>query len=219
MSFLSNLLASLLAGIILIIALGALSEKARWLLTSLLGRFLGIDVEYVFPNKNAAATDITSELKRSTRVDLFTSRGNELQRGTFAYLLGERPSGRQIRFRLLLPNPQRTADVHDWIAQRERELESFDPAFGTGILRSQIKANVQFLQQYVNHSLVDLRLFDCPHIGRILITDRFVYFTPYRKDSHGRDTPVIKYRSGGDMYNSLARLFEQLWDSSETLGG
>jgi hypothetical protein len=92
------------------------------------------------------------------------------------------------------------------------ELAAFDPAFGKGILRDQIETTTKFLSSYIVSGDVELKFFNYPHIGRILITDRVLYFTPYRQDAHGRDSHVIKYRRGGEMYDFFLRLFNQLWN-------
>jgi len=43
------------------------------------------------------------------------------------------------------------------------------------------------------------------------VTERYVYFTPYRGDSHGRDNPIYKFGRSGEMYDNWLRLFEQYW--------
>jgi hypothetical protein len=100
----------------------------------------------------------------------------------------------------------------DWVEQRERELSGFDRAFGRGLLRQQIEANVQFLQPYVAAGHADLRRFNSPHVGRIVLTERCAFFAPYQATSHGRDNPVFKYRRG-PVYDNLQRLFDQLWNA------
>jgi hypothetical protein len=102
----------------------------------------------------------------------------------------------------------------DWTADREAEIARFDPAFGGGVLAGQIDSTIAFLARPIEQSLVSMRLFNYPHIGRILITDRVAYFTPYRADAHSRNCRVIKYRRGGEMYDYLSRLFDQLWRTS-----
>lgn len=212
-SFLINILASVIGGIVLLWAATILSRKARWVLTGVLGRLLNIDIDYVFENKGAARTDLGIELRRTRDVAILASRGNELQRGTFASLFHERPQKRQIRVRILLPQTLLEESEYDWVRQREAELAKFDKAHGKGLLRQQIEASVLFIQQYIDDS-VELRRFNAPHIGRLVITDRFVYYTPYRSDAHGRDSKVYKFRRSGEMYDNLLRFFEQLWSVS-----
>ena len=209
--FIETILAELIAGILLIVLSSFLSKKARWVLTATLGRLLDIDVEYVFRNKREADVDIREEIDDASFVYLLTGRGNELQRETFAGALGP-PKGRKPDFRILLPVARPKANEPDWTEQREREIAAVDTAFGKGILRDQLETTIKFLSPYVSVGDLELKHFNYPHIGRILITDRVVYFTPYRRDSHGRDSHVIKYRRGGEMYDWFLRLFNQLWE-------
>lgn len=82
------------------------------------------------------------------------------------------------------------------------------------MLAAQISSTIEFLSRPVEQGLVQLRLFNYPHAGRIVLTDRVAYFTPYRRDAHSRDCRVIKYRRGGEMYDHLSRLFGMLWYSA-----
>lgn len=210
LNFVLGVIASIVAGVMLLGATALISERIRWVLTATLGRLLGIDVDYVFANQRAVGEDVKNELARAKEVSLLTGRGNELQRETFAVLYQAPPGRRHIR--VLLPNTSVRPGEPDWTAQREQELATFDAAFGTGILRQQIDTTARFLKPHVDSGLMEVRHFDAPHLGRILITDRCAYLTPYRSDAHGRDSCVIKYRRGGDSYEWLRRMFDQLWD-------
>jgi hypothetical protein len=212
--FIIGVLASLVAGLLLLGGTALASQRARWLLTGLLGRLLDIDVEAVFADKQASETDLHAELERANNVSILTGRGNELQRNAFDPLFMRRPSNSSVKVRLLLPDTERRPGHVDWIWQRETELSGFDPAFGKGLLRKQIDGNVAFLQPYIKAGQLELRRFNSPHIGRIVLTDRFAYFTPYQSSSHGRHNPVYKYRRGS-VYDNLERLFRQLWKASD----
>jgi hypothetical protein len=181
------------------------------MLVGALGRLVDIDVETVFRNPREAAPDVRRELEHASKVDLLTGRGSELERETFAGLLGAEATVRRRCFRLLLPDPQPQGGTTDWTADREAEIADFDSAFGGGVLAGQIGSTIEFLAKPVEQGLVQLRLFNYPHVGRILVTDRVAYFTPYRADAHSRDCRVIKYRRGGEMYDHLSRLFDKLW--------
>ena len=200
-----TIIAELIAAALLVLLGGFVSRRLRWVLTIVLGSILGIDIEYVFRNKSQADDDIRNEISHSSFLYLLTGRGNELQRDTFKQAL----SG-VSEFKILLPVASVPHGVVDWTAEREQEMARIDPAFGTGILPKQIETNAEFLKGYVNSGTVQLKRFNYPHIGRILITDRAAYFTPYRQGSHGRDSDIIKYRRG-EMYDCLMRLFNQLW--------
>jgi hypothetical protein len=218
MSFVLNMAASVVASLLVIMVAGVLSRTARSLLVTLLGRLLDIDVEVVFRNPREAAPDVRRELDRARRIDLLTGRGGELQRETFTDVLGQAPARRQRQFRILLPQPVPNGAV-DWTADREAEVAAFDKAFGNGVLREQIRMTARFLGPFVDAGSVELRFFDYPHIGRILVTDRAAYFTPYSMDAHARVSRVIKYRCGGDMHDHLSRLFEKLWQAAVPAGG
>jgi hypothetical protein len=211
-SFIKSIITELVAASLLIILGGILSKKARWLLTVILGRLLDIDVEYVFRNKREADDDIRKEIDRSSFVYLLTGRGSDLQRDTYTAALGAGNKGRRPKFRILLPVTKPVPSEPDWTWQREQEVAMIDPGYGKGILRDQIETTARFLSNYTSTGNVELRRFNYPHIGRILITDRAAYFTPYRQDMHGRDSNVIKYRRGGEMFEFYLRLFNQLWE-------
>lgn len=212
--FIEGVLASLIAGILLIVLGGILSRKARWVLTATLGRLLDVDIEYVFRSQEEMAEDLKKELGHTSSIYLLTGRGNDLQRATFVNVLSHKPKGRLSNFKILLPQSRPKEGEPDWTRQRENELAAVDPAFGSGVLRDQIDTTVKFLSSYVSSGDVELKLYNYPHIGRILITDRVVYFTPYRKEAHGRDSRIIKYRRGGEMYDFFLRFFNQLWENS-----
>lgn len=205
-----TIIGEILAAPLLIVLGGLLSRKVRWVLTATLGRILNVDVEYVFRNKREADEDIREEIDRAGFVYLLTGRGNELQRETFAKALAAKDE-----FKILLPATTEPEGLTDWTAQREAEIAAIDPAFGRGILRNQIETTASYLQPYILRGAVELKRYNYPHIGRILITDRAAYFTPYRKAAHGRDSNIIKYRRG-EMYDSLFRLFDQLWTNGNS---
>jgi hypothetical protein len=217
LSFLINgVLASIIGSITLIIFGGLFSRNLRWLLTGVLGRLLDVDIEYVFRSKSDADEDILKELEKASFVYLMTGRGNDIQRGLFDKVLHQKPRGRLSEVKILLPLPRKSSST-DWIAQRENELATFDPAFGRGVLRHQIEMTIKYLENYVSSGGIELRLFDSPHIGRIIITDRVVYFTPYLAHAHGKDCRVVKHRRGSDFYDCFSRLFHQLWDVSQSV--
>lgn len=212
-NFLISVLASLFAGVVLLIVTATVSSRARWVLTGILGRLLEVDIEGVFSDKRAAEADVRKELALAREVAIFTGRGNELQRDTFDPIFLHRPAAKPLRVRVLLPRTDSPADF-DWTQQREEELAKFDHAFKRrGLLKEQIETTARFLDQYITSAKVELRRFSSPHIGRIILTQRCAYFTPYRHDSHGRDCSVYKFRRG-DLYDNFARLYEQLWMAS-----
>jgi hypothetical protein len=218
--FLFSVVASIVAGLVLLATTATLSARVRWLLTGILGRLLDVDIDEVFSDKKAAERDIKREISKARNVAILTGRGNELQRDTFDSLFLHKPATTKVRCRVLLPETDPTRPGYTWTEQRERELATFDRAFGRDLLREQIETNVRFLEQYVAAGQAELRRFNSPHVGRVVLTERCAYFTPYRKDRHGRDSVVYKFRRG-DMYDSYLRLFEQLWEATDgaSVGG
>lgn len=215
LSFMVNVLASMVATILVIGGAGLVSRRLRRLFTALTTNWLGVDIEYVFRNEDDARTDLQEELRRARDILILVSRGNELQRPTFSPIFLT-PSDRQrSSVRILLPATTLPEGAYDWIALREREAATFDPAYGKGLLKQLINANVQFLQQHTQAGTIELRRFNAPLTGRLVATERYAYYTPYRADAHGRDSQVYKFTRGGEMYDNLRRWFEHLWQAGE----
>ena len=209
LNFVLGIAGSLVAGVVLVLGAGLLSKTARWVLTATLGRLLNIDTEYVFANGHAVSKDVQMEVDRAEFVDLLTGRGAELGEDTFKPLFTS--SARKRRARILLPMPRLTGAGIDWTALRDKEIGVFEQSYGRGLLAQQIEIVAASLEPYVRNGTIEMRYFQMPHIGRILLTDRCAYFTPYRTDAHARDTRVTKYRRGGDTYDWLSHLFNQMW--------
>jgi len=212
--FLSNVAASIVAGILLVVGTAFFSRKAKRVLTGILFHLLEIDIESVYENKTYVQSELKAELKKSRDISILTGRGNELNRDTFSHLFTPSTRGK-IRIRILLPETNLKAGEYDWIKQREKEVAEFDPAFGKGLLLEQIEVNARFLEKHLPSGNVELRRFNYPHIGRIIITEKFAYFTPYHPYEHGRESRVYKFRRGGEMYENYKRLFEQLWTACQ----
>ena len=113
-----------------------------------------------------------------------------------------------------MPNVNVSNSEYDWVVQREMEISQFDTSFGRGLLKTQIQANIDFLQPYSKPEYFDIRLFNAPHNGRIVITDNFLYFGAITSRTHGRDDRVYKFHRGGAMYENYLRYFEQIWEVS-----
>ncbi|MDM8550999.1 hypothetical protein QUF72_13010 [Desulfobacterales bacterium HSG2] len=214
-TFLSNFLASIVAGIVIIIGAALFSKKAKWIFTGLVARLMDIDIDSVYESKKEAQHDLRADFKKSKHVAILTGRGNEFQRDTFGQLFS-RALNNSVHVRILLPETSLKHGEYDWTMQRDEEVAKFDQAFGKGVLGKQININVEFLQKYLESGEVELRRFNYPHIGRIIITEKYAYFSPYLAHAHGRDAKIYKYRRGGEMYENYQRLFEQLWTAGES---
>jgi hypothetical protein len=195
------------------LAVSDVAPRVRDALREGLASLLHADVDRIYPNRTGALADMRRDLQSAADVRLLTSRGNELQRETFEQLLFKRPPERAVTVRVLLPvTTGRDADTY-WMRMREAEMGRFDPSFRPGMLATQIEANVRFLTPYGEVGAVELRRYNSPHLGRLLITEAFCYLTMYRSDAHGRDSVVVRYRRG-PTYDWLSRHFEMVWESS-----
>lgn len=210
MSFVWSVLASVTAAVFVAAVATLATPRFRRALTGLLCRLLDLDIESVYATQRKAADDVTRELSKTSQIRLLTGRGSELQRETFASALDRAQAGR-VHFQVLLPDTS-TAEGLRWIADREAETRAFDRTVGEGILAKQIDTTRQFIA--AQSASVELRGYSFPHIGRILLTDRCAYLTPYSADLHGRDSVVYKYHRGGEHYAFLARIFDKLWTAA-----
>lgn len=210
MNLLTSVLASFLGTVLFVVIAALFSQKAKTIATAAVSALLGVDIERVFRRKQDKDfdDDLRSALADATEVCILAGRGAELNFDVFSPLFkGQQPEGRRVR--VLLPRTEAPAGEYDWVAHREREIRAFDRAFEKDLLRHQIETNARFVR---DAGTAELRRFNAPHVGRIVITDSCAYFTPYRADAHGVRSPVYKYRRGA-MYDNLKRLFEQLWDA------
>jgi len=211
--FILGVLASLAGGFILLV-LTRFSRGMRKLLSKVLNVLSGGDIEYVFYNKSDPSCDLPRKLQSAKDVAIFTSRGNELQRDTFISLFLKRYANSNVRVRILLPSTSLETTEYDWTAQRERELAAFDSSFGDKLLHRQIDMNVAFLHPHIREGKVELRRYNAPHIGRIVLVDGVAYYTPYNAETHGRDSKIYKFKAGGAISCNLHRLFDQLWSAA-----
>lgn len=74
---------------------------------------------------------------------------------------------------------------------------------------------ISFIQRYVERGRFEVRFYDLPHIGRIILTDEVVFVTPYSEATHGRHCRVYEY-GRGDTYEMFSRFFEMAWRDSES---
>ncbi|NEQ52874.1 MAG: hypothetical protein F6K11_22500 [Leptolyngbya sp. SIO3F4] len=214
-NFLINgVLASILGSFLLLILGGFFSHYARWLLTGLFGRILDIDIEYVFRSKSEADKEIEKEISKASFIYVMLGRGYDFQRELFIKSSYQNRPRKLTDFKVLLPDPYSDETESNWIEQREKELANAVPAFGKGLLRQQIKTTISFLESYVKQNYIELRLFNFPHLGFLLITDRVAYFSPYSTHQENWKCRVIQHRRGGDFYEFFVRLFFQVWEVS-----
>ena len=204
-----GVLSSLLATA-LVCALGwARASRPRWWAISLLARLTGTGVHRVYREQRLAEADLAEDLARARRVKVLTGRGNTLTRDVFAPLW---PAGaaRPVPVQLLLPDPD-TCSGH-WLRQRAEALSTTDPGVTEHLLRDQIGANIDYLDEVGRkRPNMELRLFDLPHSHRIVLTDQAAYLTFYSRHDHGRNSPCLYLRAPGLLYDVVSELFSAIW--------
>ncbi|WP_030944412.1 hypothetical protein [Streptomyces sp. NRRL S-646] len=216
MGVLRELVISVAGSAIFLMLVWVVSRTARQATVLIVTRVLGLDLEQSFKDAAHVAEDLQAELARARWVTVMTSRGNDLQRHVFADTLRAASAGTK-RVRILLPDPDAVGPP-DWIDVRETETGSFDHAYRSGLLRLQIRQNISYLAAHAASGRMEMRLYNQPHIARIVLTDRVVYLTQYEDTRHGQLSPVKKYRRG-DMYDYLCRTVALTWDHARQPSG
>jgi hypothetical protein len=210
-TFLIGIASAVVAAFIVLGTTALFSWRVRWLIVVVLGRIVGIDIERVFSTQTAASTLLITELRKARWVKFMAGRGNELTRSTCG-VLWDPDNGRLRSAKILLPDPE-LSDPGSWLADRESEAARHDKGYGRGLIADQTRANIRFIIEH-NRETVELRLFDFPHIARIVATDRVVFFTPYSDAEHGSSGTCIVFRGPGSMYDFFVRLFDKVWSTS-----
>lgn len=214
LNFVLGVASSLLATLLLLLTATWRSKTVRYALTAITAAMLRIDTKYVFANIRDAEPEIHTALKKAAHVRVFTGRGNEFQHDLYVPVL-QGIHTRKLFVQVLLPDPVPRFQGVDWIDYREKEIATFDKGFGQGTTRRQIENNVQFLRAYIEPGTFEVRTYHAPHFGRYILTEHFLFLTPYKSTLHSKDCPVIQY-GRGDMYDMFDRLFTMQWNDSPT---
>lgn len=214
-TFFVGLAASLVAALIVFIAAATLSKTTRRALTAVASAFLGVEIRYVYRDGQAAQTAVQDALAASRTVRILAGRGNEFQ-GRYYLPLFQPKAERAKRVQIMLPNVFEDPRGTDWVSHREAELAKVDEAFGEGLLRQQIRTTYEFLGRHIKTGRFEVRAYDSPHVGRIVLTDETVFLTPYSATRHGRDSHVIEFGRGA-MYDFFDRMFEMAWRDSRPI--
>ncbi len=210
--FIIGAIASLVASIILIL-IAYYFKNMRTLLINLLGKLVRIDIDRVYSNAKEAQSDIMKTIEKAKTIKMLMGRGNELQTETYNHLL-QLPK-KYASVQILLPKTIINESEFDWVRARENEIIEFDNAFTDNILREQINVTIKFLQNTVkNNPNFELRFFNAPHIGKIVITDQYLFYYMMEKNSHGRECTMYRCKLNSNTYNSFLRLFDILWTNS-----
>jgi hypothetical protein len=213
--FVLSALGSLAAAIVFAFSVYVASRRFRRSLVRLLSLITGSDVIAVFASQRESAPAVHEAIRAAREVYVFAGRGNELTRSTFQPLWSL--DNRRLRtVHILLPDTRFTGHG-SWIGDREAEAAIHDPRYGRGLLTQQIDSNVMWLRERPMERLT-VRVYDAPHIGRIVVTDRVAIVTVYSSEEHGGESPVFVARSGGPVYNMAKRLFEKTWQPATPVG-
>jgi hypothetical protein len=212
-AFVVGVVSALAASALLALVGWLATPRTRWFVIRRINKLTGSDVEAVFDSQEAANSILQGELLRAIKVDIFAGRGYEFLRETFAPLWQN--GGRNyIAIRILLPDPEQSGPG-SWFADRQREIAEHDTAYADDLLVQQVKANLAFLaHQAASNSKIEIRVYDFPHLGRVIATDRSAFLTPYSAIAHGRSSSTIFLRPPGPLYDLSRRIFEKAWMSS-----
>lgn len=209
----SDFILSVSASIIASVIIGFIVSKPfKKRAIGLILNLIDFDLTYIYKNKKASIEDIKRDVKTSSKVYVYAGRGGELRRDTFSSIFHERPTNKKIDIKILLPDNNVSNGNFDWVAHRDKEISIFDPAHGNKLLKDQISNTIQFLVEYKSKGLIDLKQCNSIFIGRIILTDKFAYFTSYRNDRHSRYNKIYKFKYGGEMYDNYERIFNLLWN-------
>ncbi len=210
MNLLVGVASSLIAALLIFLVTPFFSKRIRWIWIIILGRLVGVKIEEVFKTQEEAKSDVLKELKQSSKIKIFVGRGREFQEAEYADIF--KSQAKDIK--ILLPNVVKCSDECkniNWVEVRSNELGRIEEHYKIDPkhLQRQIEESVKVFQSRCPNNL---KYYCVPHIGRIIITDDYAYWTAYTDNSHGKDTQVVKYRSSDNMYKFLERYFDLIWE-------
>jgi hypothetical protein len=207
-----GIVSSIAASVLTVTGGWIFSQSVRNKLTALLSLLTGAGILRVYRHQRRANADLPADLAKARWIKVLAGRGNELTRDNFESVW-RTAGGRIESVQMLLPDPDSGAD--SWLGDREAELRRLDPGMRDGLLADQVRANIRYLTARGNgNEQIQLRVYDVPHLGRIILTDRVAYLTVYGPDAHGRNSPCIIARSPGPVYDLAYRMFITAWDRS-----
>ncbi len=206
-TFFLGVLASLVATMLWVLILNIMSQRFRKFFYGVVDLILKTDLKFVYNNSNTADEDIIKEMKKSSKIYIYTGRGQFLQRQEYAEVFGKESTDVKI----ILPVPD---SKNKWLMQRAHEMNAINEGFTADTLASDIQGIAKFLKPQIDANKIKLQYSDSQHIGKIIIMDNSVYFVPYQKDIFGKDTKVYNYKIGSYMYYWLQRYFDALWEEN-----
>lgn len=210
-TFLLGILSSL-ATSALLLALSLLhASRPMWWLTAACSWFTGTGLHRVYRRQASAEHAMRQDLARAQWVKVMAGRGNILTREAFAPLWAGDVSPASVQ--ILLPDPDTPHD--SWLDRRSHNVARFDPGFTPDLLRSQVRANIDYLTQAAHAQPgIRLRRYNLPHTCRVIATDKAAYLTFYSDNAHGRNSPCLYARAPGLLYTIALQQFDTTWANS-----
>ncbi|CAM5623700.1 hypothetical protein SALBM311S_02285 [Streptomyces alboniger] len=210
-AFLLGILSSL-ATSALLLALSLLhAARPLWWLTAACSWFNGTGLHRVYRRQASAERTLRQDLARAQWVKVMAGRGNILTREAFAPLWSGTSAPASVQ--ILLPDPDTPHD--SWLDRRSHNVAHFDPGFTPDLLRSQVRANIDYLTQATHaQPAIRLRRYNLPHTCRIIATDKVAYLTFYSDNAHGRNSPCLYARAPGLLYTIALQQFDTTWTNS-----
>ncbi|MGW7620034.1 hypothetical protein ACWGLG_30245 [Streptomyces antimycoticus] len=210
-TFLLGILSSL-ATSALLLALSLLhAARPLWRLTAACSWFNGTGLHHVYRRQASAEQTMRQDLARAQWVKVMAGRGNILTREAFTPLWSGTISPASVQ--ILLPDPDTPHD--SWLDRRSHNVARFDPGFTPDLLRSQVRANIDYLTQAAHaQPAIRLRRYNLPHTCRIIATDKVAYLTFYSDNAHGRNSPCLYARAPGLLYTIALQQFDTTWTNS-----
>ncbi|MFE6199124.1 hypothetical protein [Streptomyces sp. NPDC057838] len=210
-AFLLGILSSLVtSGLLLALSLLRASRPVWWL-TAACSWFTGTGLRRVYRRQVAAEQNLGRDLARARWVKVMAGRGNILTREVFAPLWSGDLSPASVQ--ILLPDPDTPGD--SWLDRRSQEVARFDPGFTAALLRSQVRANINYLTQAARTQRnIQVHSYDLPHTCRVIATDTVAYLTFYSDSAHGRNSPCLYARAPGLLYTIALQQFDTAWANS-----
>lgn len=177
---------------------------------------IGGEVRRTFRTRRDAEEYIARDIAGSPFVFAMIGRGNYLQREIVNRIA---VSDNTKLLRVIIPTGKRprAARDPDWTAVNEIELARIDPAYGKGTLAAQIGPPAPPLETYRDRGVLEFREVNFPHIGRLVVTEKNVYLTPYDDVRPSADNRTIAYANRPDSvtYPHYLRLFNLLWQHGQ----
>ncbi|MFJ1790906.1 hypothetical protein [Kitasatospora griseola] len=209
--FLFGIISSLAASAI-VLALGLLrGSRPLWWLVAAVSRCTGTGLSRVYRHQSAAEHHLAHDLRQARWVKVLAGRGNALTREAFAPLWSGDSAAESVQ--VLLPDPRTVDD--SWLDRRSQDVSRFDPAYSPDLLRSQVRTNLDYLEQASRGRRgVELRKFNLPNTCRVIATDRVAYLTFYSTSAHGRNSPCLYVRAPGLLYTVALQQFDVAWTNS-----